>query len=151
MCVLRVTGKDFDPDGPLASSALTPCNVFRRGEPKSVLRPDGPRWKTSGVTIDVSRGSRANLVEQVSDAIAFLRQHGEAIAALRSAPGVEDLRLDFPVDLRINRETVMAQFDYFPPELVSLAGTIGLGIEISIYPVDLEELAQERAVRRSTS
>jgi hypothetical protein len=150
MCVLRVTGKDFEPDGPLALSGLTPCNVFRKG-PRSALRPDGPRRETSGFTVVVSRASRADLVEQVNDAIAFLRQHGNAIAGLRSAPGVEDLRLDFPVDLRIDRETVMAQFDYFPPELVSLAGTLGLGIEISIYPVDLEELAQERAKRRLTS
>ena len=60
------------------------------------------------------------------------------------APGVEDMRLDFPVNLRIDRETVMAQFDYFSPELVSLAGALGLGLEISIYPVDLEELARAR-------
>jgi hypothetical protein len=150
MCVLRVTGKDFDPDGQLASSGLTPCNVFRKGDPRSALRPDGGRHETSGFTVDVSRGSWSNLVGQVNDAIAFLKQHGTAIAGLRSAPGVEDLRLDFPVDLRIDRETVMAQFDYFPPEMVSLAGALGLGIEISIYPVDLEELAQERA-RRPTS
>jgi hypothetical protein len=96
----------------------------------------------SGFRVDVSRGSRANLVEQVSDAIAFLKQHGTAIAGLRSAPGVEDARLDFPVNLRINRETVVGQFDYFPPELISLAGTLGLGIEISIYAVDIEELVE---------
>ena len=54
------------------------------------------------------------------------------------------MRLDFPVNLRIDRETVMAQFDYFSPELVSLAGALGLGLEISIYPVDLEELARAR-------
>jgi len=150
MCVLRVTGEDFDPDGPRSLSGLTPCNVFRKDELRSALRPDGPRYKMSGFTVDVSRGSRANLVEQVSDAIAFLNQHGTAIAGLRSFPGVKDVRLDFPVVLRIDRETVMAQFDYFPPELVSLAGTLGLGIEISIYPVDFEELAQGGA-RRFTS
>src|SRR5262245_28464993 len=58
------------------------------------------------------------------------------LTVLRAAPGVEDMRLDFPLDLRIDRETVMAQFDYFPPELVSLAGALGLGLELSIYPVD---------------
>jgi hypothetical protein len=46
--------------------------------------------------------------------------------------------------LRIDGETVMAQFDYFPPELVSLAGALGLGLELSIYPLDLEALARAR-------
>ena len=29
---------------------------------------------------------------------AFLERHGEALSALRPAPGVEDIRLDFPID-----------------------------------------------------
>ena len=45
------------------------------------------------------------------------------------------MRLDFPLDLRIDRKTVMAQFDYFPPELVSRAGALDFGIELSIYPL----------------
>jgi hypothetical protein len=55
------------------------------------------------------------------------------------------MRLAFPLDLRFDREIVMAQFDHFPPELVSLVGALGLGLEVSIYPVDLEELARARA------
>ena len=140
MCVLRVTGKQLDVDRQLASSGLTPCKVFRKGEPRA-WRPDGKLY-ASGFTVDVSRGSWSNLAERVDDAVAFLMQHEAALGALRSAPGVEDMRLDFPVNLRIDRETVMAQFDYFSPELVSLAGALGLGLEISIYPVDLEELAR---------
>jgi len=143
MCVLRVTGKQLDVDRQLASSGLTPCKVFRKGEPRA-WRPEGKLYEASGFTVDVSRGSWSNLAEQMDDAVAFLTQHEAALGALRSAPGVEDMRLDFPVNLRIDRETVMAQFDYFPPELVSLAGALGLGLEISIYPVDLEELARAR-------
>jgi hypothetical protein len=45
----------------------------------------------------------------------------------------------------------MAHFDYFPPELVSLAGALGLGLELSIYPVDFEELARARARSRDSS
>lgn len=105
----------------------------------------------SGFTVDVSRGSKSSLTGQVSDAVAFLKRHGDAFSVLRAAPGVEDMRLDFPIHLRIDRETVMAQFDYFPPELVSLAGALGLGLELSIYPVDLEELARARARSRDSS
>jgi len=85
--------------------------------------------------------------EQVNDAIAFLATFEESLAQLRLASGVEDMRLDFDVNLRIDRVKVMAQFDYFPPELVSRAGALGLGIEFSIYPPDLLDLAESRATR----
>ena len=84
-----------------------------------------------------------------SDAIAFLRRHEHALTKVRADPAVEDMRLDFRVDLRIDRQNAMAQFDYFPPELVSRAGALGLGLEISIYPADLEELAKARETDRS--
>ncbi len=61
---------------------------------------------------------------------------------MRFAADVDDIRLDFAVDLRIDCEEVMAQFDYFPPELVSLAGALGVGLELSIYPMALDELAR---------
>ena len=57
----------------------------------------------------------------------------------------------FPFDLRIDRQTVMAQFHYFPPELVSRAGALGLGLEISIYPQDLESLAKARVTKKYPS
>ena len=146
MCILRVAGKQLDVDRHLAVSGLTADKVFRAGEPRWMSQPDGKRNEMSGFTVEVSRGSSSCLDEQANDAIGFLRQHEAALARLRAAPGVEDMRLDFRVDLRIDRQNVMAQFDYFPPELVSLAGALGLGLEISIYPMDLEELARARQV-----
>jgi len=145
MCVLRISGKAFDAEKYLALSGLTPDRVFRAGEPRFKSSPDGKRNQSSGFTVDVSRASWENVRAQVEDAVAFLKEHEEALTMLRSAPGLEDMRLDFPVDLRIDRVHVMAQFDYFPPELVSRAGALGLGIEISVYPRDLEELAKGRA------
>ena len=138
MCVLRVTGKGFDADLHLAQSGLTANKVFRAGE----YRSDGKRYAVSGFGVDVSRHPGPMLSDQVPDAIAFLKQHDEVLTKLRSAPGIDDMRLDFPVDLRIDRRKVMAQFDYFPPELVARAGALGLGLEISLYPPDLEELAR---------
>ncbi len=151
MCVLRVTGKRFDVDQHLAASGLSPCNVFRTGEFRSTSRPQGKRHEVSGFTVEVSRGSWSCVDGQVNDAIAFLKQHKDALAVLRSAPGVEDMRLDFSVDLRIDRESVLVQFDYFPPALVSRAGALGLGLEISVYPVDLEELVRARREKRTRS
>lgn len=124
MCVFRVTGKEFDAELHLALSGFTACRVFRAGEPRSKSYPEGKRNEVSGFTVDVSRHSGNNLPGQVIDAIAFLKEHEQAIAKLRSAPGVDDIRLDFPIDLRIDRQKVMAQFDYFPAELVSRAGAL---------------------------
>jgi hypothetical protein len=87
---------------------------------------------TSGFKVDVSRRSWSSLSGQVVDGIAFLKRHGRTLAKLQDIPEVEDIRLDFPLDLRIDRENVFAQFDCFPPELVSLAGVLGCGLEISI-------------------
>jgi hypothetical protein len=151
MCVLRVTGKEFDADKYLALSGLSATKVFHLGDRRFKSRPDGECWKFSGFNVAVSDASWEGVRAQVEDAIAFLKGHERALTMLRSAAGVEDMRLDFPVDLRIDRVNIMSQFDYFPPELVSFAGTLGLGIEISVYPRDLEELARGAAKKESDS
>lgn len=149
MCILRVTGRQLDVDKHLAVSGLTVDSVFRAGEPRWMSQPDGKRHEVSGFSLEVSRGSWSNVDEQVNDAIDFLKEHGGTLSKLRADPGVNDMRLDFRVDLRIDRKNVMAQSDYFPPELVSCAGALGLGLEISVYPVDLEELARGLETDRS--
>jgi len=148
MCVLHVSGKTLDPDKELAASGLTPRRIGRAGEPRLRSKPDGDRLDHSTFSVDVSEASWSSLVDQVNDAVAFLKTHYDTLKSVRTAPGVEDMRLDFPLDLRIDREKVFAQFDYLPPELISLAGALGLGIEISIYPKDLEQLARKRAKKR---
>lgn len=144
MCVLRVSGKRFDPVRFLADSELEPYSVFRTGEPRTKTHRANAVYETSGFLVDVSDSSWDKLSGQVGDAIAFLQRHQRTLARLREIPEVEDARLDFPIDLRIDRKNVAAQFDYFPPELVSLAGELGLGLELSIYPPDFEQLARDR-------
>jgi hypothetical protein len=151
MCVLRVTGKRFDPDSFLAGAGLRADKVFHAGEPRYSSQPDGDRFDVSGFRIDVSCASWAALSGQVSDAIRYLKDHEDVLSRLRSTPGVDDMRLDFPVDLRIDRKQVMAQFDYFPPELVTRAGALGFGIEMSIYPPDFEQLARAKGAKQRSA
>jgi hypothetical protein len=148
MCVLRVTGKNFDPAKYLASSTIKPYSVFRAGEQAEAK---GRIHRVSGFKVDVSRRSWNNLTSQVADAIAFLQKHRNTLAKLRSIPEVEDVRLVFPLNLRINKDKVFAQFDYFPPELVSLAGALDCGLEMSIYPRDLYQRARSRRKSRNRS
>jgi hypothetical protein len=147
MCVLRVCGKKFNPAKYLTSSTLKPYSIFQRGEIASPRK--GTLHQVSGFKVDVSRPAADDLAGQVDDAVRFLKKHRRTLARLRSLPEVEDIRLDFPVDLRIDRKHIFAQYDYFPPELVSLAGALGCGLEMSIYPRDLLSLAKKGSRRRT--
>jgi hypothetical protein len=131
MCVLRISGRDFDPS---SADALAPYHVSRVGEPLRPSKPDGPRREESGVRVTVSDAPWSDLAAQARDACAFLDRHAETIRRLRDIGTAEDMRLDFPVNLRIS-EKVSAQFELLPAQLVERAGALGLSLEISIYPI----------------
>jgi hypothetical protein len=63
--------------------------------------------------------------------IAFLERHAEEVRRLVAFPGAEGVELDFG----IARRNVAAQSDWFPPRLVSLAGSLCLGLTISHYAI----------------
>jgi hypothetical protein len=76
-----------------------------------------------------------DLRAQVPDAIAFLREHELELARLASYPGVSDMRLDFPY---ARREGAAVQSDSLPPELLVLAGSLGITIELTLYQSERE-------------
>ena len=139
MCVLRVTGAKFDPAEFLRTSALRPSNVFKAGDPRIVSRPTGPVWPTSGFTVAVSDAAWSDLATQVSDACGFLERHAAELHTLSRLGDVEDMRLDFAIELRIGQNDAVAQFDYFPPHLVRAAGNLDIGIELSTYACSEEQ------------
>jgi hypothetical protein len=61
-----------------------------------------------------------------------LQRHEAELRELRAEHKIDDLRLDFPQWLRIGELTV-TQSDYLPPSLLSVAGSLGIGIELSLY------------------
>jgi hypothetical protein len=126
-CVFHAHGVDFGVDGFLAGSSLRPYQVFRRGERRS--HRDGRPWECSGFKIDVS-AVRGQLAAQCNDAIKFLTSNKDELARLCAFPGVDNRRLDFGYD----RRDVAVQCDYLPAELLLLAGSLNIGIELSLYP-----------------
>jgi hypothetical protein len=129
--VLRAYGADFDVDTFLAACTLQVVAVKRRGEPVSpATQPDGRRHERSGVHVAASDASLEEFPRQAQETTEFLRTEFEQIRRLCAFPGVEDVTLDFG----IARRDVAVQCDFLPPELVRLAGSLGLGIEISHYP-----------------
>jgi hypothetical protein len=125
-CVFHANGRDFAVTDFLADSPLEPYDVHHRGEPR--FRRD-MQWEKSGFKVNVSNEDW-RLDKQCADATAFLRNFEVALQRLKAFSGVEDCRLDFAYQ----RRPVMVQSDYLPPELLRLAGSLGIGIELSLYP-----------------
>ena len=126
-CVLRVAGGAFDVDAFLRDTAFEPVAVYRKGESRGRLRSRGPST-TSGCNVLVSEGD--DLAQQCQDAVAFLRVHGDALRRARRDTTIEFFVLDFSTSFR----DVAVQSEQFSPELVTAAGMLGLGIELSLYP-----------------
>jgi hypothetical protein len=126
MCVLRASGATFEPEEFLNGSDLGHARVFHAGD----VRADGKVAAESGLAVSVS--DKWELADQVADAIRFLERYRHALGNLAM---VATVTLDFKVALRIDGQSVVAQFERFPPELVSRAGALRLALELSIYPI----------------
>jgi hypothetical protein len=117
----------------LAGIRLEPYREFRPGDLSTSGRNKGQRWKYGGISLSVS-DANGDLEQEVRDAIAFLRHNFDSLRTIVSDESVDDARLDFAHYCRIGNNA-FAQFDYLPPELLRLAGDLGIGIELSLYLV----------------
>jgi hypothetical protein len=127
-CVLRIGGDQLDADALAPRVGLPIYRIDRKGQPR-VPRGRGV-FQTSTVHLDVSEAPFSDLQAQVGDAIAFLTKNSDALGAAIQFPGVERATLDFAVEAK----DVAIDSKYLPPELMRLAGDLGIGIELSIYP-----------------
>ena len=125
-CVLRAASADFRVDDFLQTTSLVPCDVYHKGEPRGL---GGRLRERSGLTILVSDADGNNLRQQVRDAIEFLERNRAEVSRLQSYIAPKEAILDFGVWKTDN----FGQFCYLPPALLRLAGSLGLGIEVSIY------------------
>ena len=132
-CVLRASGTDFDVDACVASFPVSPDSIWRRGEPRyPQSNPDGERHRTSGVRILVSKAHFSDLGRQIADAVEFLRSHQDAIRALAANAGVTSVLLDFGAEVS---PPFWSSFT-FSPEMLSLAGSAGVALCLSVYPIE---------------
>ena len=131
-CVLRVSSNNSDLAPFIAKSRLPIYQSHRRGE----MQTSGRKRKAHedfGFEAEVSGCVFSDLPGQIADALHFLQRHEAELRELRAEYSIDNLRLDFPYWLRIG-ETTIAQSDYLPPSLLSIAGSLGVGIELSLYP-----------------
>jgi hypothetical protein len=134
MCVLRVSSQTGSFKAFLASSRLPAYATFDKGE--IAEKRSGRTYTHYGFKCGVSDREWDDLPGQVQDAIAFLREHEGALRFLLANHPVDDIRLDFPHTVRLSEE-IAVQCDYFPPELIRLAGVLGIGLELTLFPPDV--------------
>ena len=130
-CVLRARGIDFAVDEFLAESSLKPIAIFRKGQPQwPKVNSAGPKLRASGFHASVSEADFSDIKTQIDDALDFLQQNQTELSRLIALPGIERVWLDFGIEER----DVAAQHESFPPNLLSLAGNLGIWIDFTLYP-----------------
>lgn len=113
-CVLRVSGPSLNAS--LSKISLEPY-----------------RLEDGVAHFDVSDADFSDFQAQVKDAISFLQSHMADVKLMMSETGASGV-LDFAIEWR----AVSVQFDCFPAALVREAGSLGLALELSHYPVSEE-------------
>jgi len=143
-CILTIGSRDFDIDDFVDKSGLKPYRKSRKGQPRFKTRPDGEKLVHSSISIEASKADFDNLEKQIADTIRFLKTDKNKLSYIGSTDGIEYAVLDFGINLRIDREKVLLQSDTFPNELLKVAGDLGLDIELSIYPTDMQMVLEKR-------
>jgi hypothetical protein len=128
---LRAGGASFAVDEFLAASTLKPDAVFRRGQPPWLNAPPGsPIPNESGFYAAASDADFSNLQGQIADAVRFLEKNRSELARLVGFPEVERVSLDFGIEER----EMAAQSERFPANLLSVLGSLGIGLMFTWYP-----------------
>ncbi len=128
-CVLRINGNKLEFDN-LLTLLHEPEAIFRKGEKHGsrVIQKNSANYLISDADFD-------NFVAQKRDAISYLSHNSTVLKKAMSLPGIEGACLDFAVE----EKDTFTQSNYLEPELLKFAGTLGIGIEISLYPCSESE------------
>lgn len=118
-----------------------PCELRLGGSKEAVQRfvarnflvPDAVFEK--GINICVSDAGFDDVQGQIEEAIAFLETSGEQLYEICKSFGIERARLDFGLE----QKDTWTQGCTLPADLLYLAGSYNIDIELSLYPVSNPE------------
>ena len=129
-CILRICGKKtFNIDTFLSSLQLKPSVIHRKGDYSRKIKIVEPQ-----LIFDVSNAETSDLEKQIKDAIKFLKAHQKELGKACSIKTIRTMALDFNFNSRIDQKKVAIQYDYFPSELIKLAGNLNLSIWLTQWP-----------------
>lgn len=122
-CIFRYEKKGFDTAEYLSKNPLSPA--------------PSDYWDDAFV-IDASTADYYDFEIQKQDVIDFLRANYTELERLTA--GCEDCAsLDFGIANLISENGFWSQSEYLPPELLRLAGNLGISIGISRYAISEDE------------
>ncbi len=124
-CIFRISGKELILEN-LLSLLSKPEKLFIKGEEKGrqVIQRNSANYLVSDADFD-------QFQKQKQDATNYLQKNNATLQEVMALPGVESACLDFAVE----ENESFTQSNYFEPELLKFAGTLGIGIELTMYPV----------------
>ncbi len=143
-CILTISGQNLDVDAFINKSKLRPYKKSYKGQPKFKSKPNGDKLSFSLLSIETSKADFDNLKKQIVDTIRYLKRNQGKLAHITSTKEIEYAVLNFGIDLRIDNMKILIQSEKFPNELLKLADDVGLDIELSIYPTDLQETLEKK-------
>jgi hypothetical protein len=143
-CILTIGGRNLDIEEFVKTTKLVPYRKSYKGQPKFKTKPDGEKLTRSSLSIEASKADFDNFKKQIADTTLFLKKNKNKLAHVAATKGIDYATLDFGINLRIDKEKVLTQSDKFPSKLLKLAGELGLGIEISIYCVEMQTILEKR-------
>ncbi len=142
MCVLRVESKTTSFTEFLKKTDLAVYRSHSKGDRMNF----GKRlpYEDYGFSCKVSKKDWDDFEGQTDDALAYLKKHYNDLSTLIQTHSVDDIRFDIPYwgPRPWNGVTLMVSSRYLPPELLKLAGELGIGIELSLYPRETWESEQ---------
>lgn len=147
-CNLIILGKNLDIDALINKSKLRGYSKSYKGQPIFKSKPDGRKLIHSRVGIQTSKADFNNLEKQIKDTIKYLKRHSDKLNIIKQTKGIDLAVLDFGISLRIDKKKIILQSDRFPNELLKLAADIGLDIELSIYPIEMEDILEKQDRKR---
>jgi len=137
-CILRVFGEQLDVEALLAKVTLKPDRIWRKGEPRFKIKPNGQVNEQSGVTFVASDANFHEPAKQLEDATRFLEDCHDEIVLLVEFEGVEHATLDFGIELR----DVAVHCDCLSPRFLRAAASAGIEVELSHYPISEKQRSE---------
>ncbi len=143
-CILTIAGKFLDIDAFIEKSKLRPFKKSYKGQPRLKTNPKGEKLTRSLLSIETSKADFHDLQKQIKNTIRYLQRNKDKLAHITSTKTVQTATLDFSIILRIDKKDVLMQSELLPSKLLKLAGGLGIDIELSIYPIDLQHILEKK-------
>ena len=131
MCIIRATSKAVSFQRFATSTQLPILWAEEPHEMRAVAPGDGFSGKR--ILIPVCSRDCSDVDGRVVETIEFLRRWRDELQRLAEVHDLDRFDLEFPICAHIGDKAV-SRHDRLPPELILLAGEIGLRIELSYSP-----------------